>query len=466
MSKFNIGDKVLVRNDLVLNQLYSNEDHSFADVVNSTMIEYLGKVVTIKAELNGTYSLEEVGFTWLDEMLEEYIVGIDLSAEKEQTSELEEKVMVEFDNIEVGDKLVLRSDLELWGSYNGLGFVEGMEKYIGQVVTVASIDEQDKDFQIEGDTMYYYNAEMVESFAERVGEPVATTGELAVIPVEFDVIEINDESELAVGDTVLIRDDLEVGEEYGENDSMLHENMKQYLGQISVVTHNYRDGDVDLKIDDENFWNIEMLVGKVVPKEEELDFDFEFDELLSVLEEPVAEPVAVAVAVAEAPLEFKYKVGDKVRVREDLIVGNNYSNEEGTLFADTYDSVVADMYDLRGKEVTITRVNENSYGKYHISGSARNWTDGMLETVAPKIVENFVINEMASFGLQVERVIFNEPATVLFYTVPNYKTGTFSKPRKVVAKCKSGDTFDRETGMKVCLLSAMRKEATRELNKI
>lgn len=461
MSKFNIGDKVLVRNDLVLNRLYSNEDHSFADVVNSIMIEYLGKVVTIKAELNGTYSLEEVGFTWLDEMLEEYIVGIDLSAEKEQTSELEEKVMVEFDNIEVGDKLVLRSDLELFESYNGLGFVEGMEKFIGQVVTVVSIDKQDKDFQIEGDTSYYYNAEMVESFAERVGESVATTGELAVMPVEFDVIAINDESELAVGDTVLIRDDLEVGEEYGENDSMLHEGMKQYLGKISVVTHNYRDGDVDLEIDDENFWNIEMLVGKVVPKEEELDFDFEFDEL-PVLEEPVVEPVAVA----KAPLEFKYKVGDKVRVREDLIVGNNYSHAEGTLRENVYDVVVSPMGDLRGKEATITEVDAWGNGKYSISGSEHNWTDGMLEAVAPKIVENFVINEMASFGLQVERVIFNEPATILFYTVPNYKTGTFSKPRKVIAKCKSGDTFDRETGMKVCLLSAMRKEATRELNKI
>ncbi len=69
---------------------------------------------------------------------------------------------------------------------------------------------------------------------------------------------------------------------------------------------------------------------------------------------------------------MKYKVGDKVRVRKDLIVGEKYGTQ---VFVD-------DMVELRGKIVTIKCV---TYSFYRVEGGKNicpyNWTDEMLEPV-------------------------------------------------------------------------------------
>lgn len=68
---------------------------------------------------------------------------------------------------------------------------------------------------------------------------------------------------------------------------------------------------------------------------------------------------------------MKYKVGDKVRIREDLVMGRNY----GGLVA------VDDMTDMCGSVVTIERVGE-VHG-YYIKEDPDEycWTDEMFEQV-------------------------------------------------------------------------------------
>ena len=66
MSKYNVGDKVKVREDLVMRERYGSE--IFVD----DMAEFKGKEVTIKSvyDCNEEYRIKEMGFTWTNDMFE------------------------------------------------------------------------------------------------------------------------------------------------------------------------------------------------------------------------------------------------------------------------------------------------------------------------------------------------------------------------------------------------------------
>lgn len=78
---------------------------------------------------------------------------------------------------------------------------------------------------------------------------------------------------------------------------------------------------------------------------------------------------------------MKYKVGDKVVVREDLRRNREYSMESGI---DNSNTVTDEMMKLRGKVVTVTDVSEN--GQYVINNQEGRfsflWTDEMFKGVA------------------------------------------------------------------------------------
>ena len=78
----------------------------------------------------------------------------------------------------------------------------------------------------------------------------------------------------------------------------------------------------------------------------------------------------------------KFKAGDKVRVRKDLVVGNtykmNFEKERLCVFT-------SEMAKFRGKKVTISKYF-SSASRYSIKECDYCWTDEMFEPVCDKIV--------------------------------------------------------------------------------
>lgn len=91
---------------------------------------------------------------------------------------------------------------------------------------------------------------------------------------------------------------------------------------------------------------------------------------------------------------MKYKVGDKVRIRKDLI--------SGTWFRDCL--VTRDMCEMGGKEAVIKMVRSRSY-LLSTKGTDWSWTDEMLEDVneeaeeTPQAPLGFHTGEKLFFGL-------------------------------------------------------------------
>lgn len=109
----------------------------------------------------------------------------------------------------------------------------------------------------------------------------------------------------------------------------------------------------------------------------------------------------------------KFKVGDKVRVKKNLIPGEKYMCI----------SVIYGMKRLCGKIATIKRVSPG-YDYIVLEESDYIWSPGMLEPV-------------------IDKLIFNGNATILF------KDG-----KKYVTKCDISDTYDREKGLLTVLAKA------------
>ena len=78
----------------------------------------------------------------------------------------------------------------------------------------------------------------------------------------------------------------------------------------------------------------------------------------------------------------KYKIGDKVKVRTDLVVGNRYKMEDDET---EYSVFAAGMEKYKGQIMRIMdyRIFSDKGIRYYLEGDpcCFNWTDGMLESV-------------------------------------------------------------------------------------
>jgi hypothetical protein len=118
--------------------------------------------------------------------------------------------------------------------------------------------------------------------------------------------------------------------------------------------------------------------------------------------------------------QMKYKVGDKVRIRRDLEIGQLY---DGCL-------CTKGMQDLAGKVVCITEVHK-IYGnhRYCIASSSWYWTDEMFEDKSMGTDKRVIID---SDGGEVAAI--------------DLETG-----KKGVARCHPDDAFDFFVGAKIAL---------------
>ncbi|MFW6248206.1 MAG: hypothetical protein ACOC4J_00380 [Bacteroidota bacterium] len=100
---------------------------------------------------------------------------------------------------------------------------------------------------------------------------------------------------------------------------------------------------------------------------------------------------------------MKYKVGDKVKVREDLVAYGDYKMEHDPEISDVFSK---NMEFFKGKICTITEAD----GKYCLDDNLFfNWTDEMLEPVEEKTFprEMLVWDDNESKSLPKKVIFYN-----------------------------------------------------------
>jgi hypothetical protein len=151
----------------------------------------------------------------------------------------------------------------------------------------------------------------------------------------------------------------------------------------------------------------------------------------------------------------KFTVGQKVRIRYDLKYGESYAMSDNVSIKDEANE---DMVKLAGKVVTIERIGRKIWIKEH----GFNWTDNMFVDIqGSKEVEDVLIPE--TLGVHVLKVIYAEPATIIFYK--NNCDDKKEVVKKAIAKCKPGDQFSKSAGYRVAVIKALKKELDRQLRK-
>ena len=209
-NKFKVGDKV---------KITLKDDSSW----NEDVTELIGKIVTIKEcrDYNKYRICEDGGrYEWFEEDFE----------------------LIEEDNdmrYKAGDRVILRSDLELDKKYGGYYFANSMNKNIGQVVKIKDI--WDCDYILTDGTEFYTDEMIDHKATEEVNDK-----EKNKMKVRYEV-----------GDRVVIREDLIPNESY--NDLDFDEDMCDYMGQtLTIVDVDYQ-GDYTVRECEEFYFNDEMI---------------------------------------------------------------------------------------------------------------------------------------------------------------------------------------------------------------
>ena len=153
---------------------------------------------------------------------------------------------------------------------------------------------------------------------------------------------------------------------------------------------------------------------------------------------PYIEPEVKPEPVKEEP-KPAFKVGDRVRVKKDLMVGEQY--DDGCYFT-------SDMSEYCGEETVITTANIHGYGNRYnidIDNGRRSWSNSMLELFPP-------INQCPEPKTYTESKAFtfkgNKTTCIIEIDGRKYKG---------CAKCDPADEWNEDIGKRWAELRATRK---------
>lgn len=142
---------------------------------------------------------------------------------------------------------------------------------------------------------------------------------------------------------------------------------------------------------------------------------------------------------------MKLKVGDKVRIKNDLIEYKTYGKER----------VMPEMIKYKNKVAIINKVVNNDF-IIDLDNGCWWWTEEMLDKLSKE--ENKVstckIYELPNYiNSDVQKVIVNKPCVIVFL-----RTG-----EKGIAKCYPGDEFSEEQGYMIAYKRATIERLKNEL---
>lgn len=131
---------------------------------------------------------------------------------------------------------------------------------------------------------------------------------------------------------------------------------------------------------------------------------------------------------------MKYKVGDKVRIREDLVEEVMYG----------YEDVVPEMLKCRGQVAEIVDIYSGRY-KLDIDSGVWDWTDEMFESVTPDDMPDAVIESLVTTAFEEP----DDPKIALHKQITEELTAIYEAKNH-----DYGDSF-QETYRKLGLISAV-----------
>lgn len=136
--------------------------------------------------------------------------------------------------------------------------------------------------------------------------------------------------------------------------------------------------------------------------------------------------------------ESKFKVGDKVRVKNDLVGYKIYGTYGFVPCMSVYKNKIATITKIKGNVISIDLDN----GEW-------NWDEQMLEEVKEDKMSKCKVYEMPEYvGSNIKKVIINEPCVIVI----------LNSGEKGVAKCCPEDKFIEERGYKIAVERAIKEK--------
>lgn len=125
---------------------------------------------------------------------------------------------------------------------------------------------------------------------------------------------------------------------------------------------------------------------------------------------------------------MKFKVGD-------VVIGKMCANERYSLTRYGWTGIVVAIDSTRDEDICVSKSTASDSQRFWVSSKYFDLCDSDLGTGAYRESRKIFIST------RIKRVIYNKPATIVFWT----------DDTKTVVKCQKGEKFDKEKGLALCI---------------